>query len=124
MQNVIDIDELSERLRAVVRDVAARRVPYVLAENGRPEAAIVPIEDFRRLTEPGVNPLLAKLDRLEARLAPLAEDSAEVEKEIAAAVADGVPEIAAWLAAQRVFNARYDWGPRDSTEVLREIREG
>lgn len=56
MQNVIEIDEISERLRAVVRDVAARRVPYALAENGRPEAAIVPIEDFRRLTEPDLNP--------------------------------------------------------------------
>jgi PHD/YefM family antitoxin component YafN of YafNO toxin-antitoxin module len=124
MQRTIDVRELPERLTAVLHDVRQRHASYVLAEDGQPEAAIIPIEEFRRLVTSSAPVLLAELDELEAQLASLEERSAEAEAVIMAAIERGVPALEARLAAQRAFNSRYDWGPKDSTEILREIREG
>jgi hypothetical protein len=124
MQRTIEVRDLPERLDAVLHEVTRQHASYVLAEDGRPEAAIVPIEEFRRLVTSSVPVLLAELDEIEAQLANLEEGSAEAEAVIAAAIGRGVPALEARLAAQRAFNSRYDWGPKDSTEILRELREG
>ncbi len=97
MQNVIEIDELSERLRAVVRDVAARRVPYVLAENGRPEAAIIPYGEPSEASAAGD----------------------------ANGVATRTPDDAlAELDAIRERNDTFGWFATDSTDFIRWSREG
>ena len=46
MQRIIGVTELQRRFRAVFDEVAKKRVPYVLTRGSRPEAALIPYEEF------------------------------------------------------------------------------
>lgn len=69
MQKIIGVTDLQRRFRAVLDEVAGRHVPYVLTRGSRPEAALVPYEDFLRYQELEERDILRVFDRCRARLA-------------------------------------------------------
>jgi prevent-host-death family protein len=90
MQKVIGVTELQRRFRAIFDEVARDNVPYVLTRGSRPEAALIPYDEFLRFQQLREDEVLARFDELVARLAERNEgiDEAEVAADIAAAVAE------------------------------------
>ena len=94
MQKVIGVTELQRRFRSVFDEVPKKRVPYVLTRGSRPEAALIPYEEFLRFQVLQEQDVLARFDRLVARLAEqavnweqrLAEDG-RLHEELAAEAA-------------------------------------
>ena len=91
MQKSIGIAELRRRFGAVLDEVVRGRVPYILERGDRPEAALIPYEDYARFQQFQEQDVLARFDRLLARMAEqnagYGED--EVAADIAAARAEG-----------------------------------
>lgn len=90
MQKIIGTTDLQRNFRAVFDEVANERIPYILTRGSRPEAALVPYDEylrFQQLQEQDV------LRRIEALLARLAEQNADYdEAEVAADVAEAIKE--------------------------------
>ncbi|MGH2587572.1 MAG: type II toxin-antitoxin system prevent-host-death family antitoxin [Dehalococcoidia bacterium] len=99
MQRTIDLHDLPEQLNAVLRAVTVERTPYVIDQDGRPTAAIVPYDAFVRLSAP---------------------DAAENEQAVESVVEDVLAE----LDAVRAYIDTLEWDNTDSTEVHRRLREG
>lgn len=87
MQRIIGVTELQRAFRRVFNEVAEDGVPYVLTRGSRPEAALIPYEDFLRFQEWEEQTALMKFDRLMARLEAqtTAMDEAEIAADVAAA---------------------------------------
>lgn len=87
MQKIIGVTELQRRFRAVFDEVAKERVPYVLTRGSRPEAVLIPYEDFVRFQQGEENEVLERFERVRARLAKLntGVSEAEVAADVAAA---------------------------------------
>lgn len=91
MQKIIGVTDLQRRFRAVLDEVVGRQVPYVLTRGSRPEAALVPYEDFLRFQELEERDVLRLFDRCRARLA---RRNAEIsEEEVARDVARARTEL-------------------------------
>jgi prevent-host-death family protein len=84
MQKIIGVTELQRRFRAVFDEVAKEGVPYVLTRGSRPEAVLIPYEDFVRFQQVEEGEVLAQFDRVWSRLAEL--NAGVVEDEVAADV--------------------------------------
>jgi prevent-host-death family protein len=69
MQKIIGVTDLQRRFRAVLDEVVGRHVPDVLTRGSRPEAALVPYEDYVRVQELEERDVLRLFDRCRARLA-------------------------------------------------------
>ena len=87
MQKIIGVTELQRRFRSVFDDVAKRRIPYVLTRGSRPEAVMIPYEEFLRYQQLQETDVLARFDELTTRMAAqnAAVDEAEIEADVAAA---------------------------------------
>ncbi len=70
--------------------MAKKRVPYVLTRGSRPEAALIPYEEFLRFQALKEQDVLARFDRLVARIAE--QNVAASEEEVAADVAATLAE--------------------------------
>jgi prevent-host-death family protein len=79
------VTKLQRRFRAIFDEVSHRHVPYVLTRGSRPEAALIPYEDFLRFQEMQEKEVLVRFDRLLTRMA--AQNAAYNEDEVAADVA-------------------------------------
>jgi len=87
MDQIIGVTDLQRRFRPVFDQVAEGKVAYVLTRGSRPQAALIPYEEyleFQRLQEGDV---LARYDRLRDRLARenAAYSDEEVEADLRAA---------------------------------------
>jgi prevent-host-death family protein len=91
MQKIIGVTELQRRFRAVFDEVVKKQVPYILTRGSRPEAVLIPYEEFLRLQTLQEQEVLARFDQLVARMA--AQNAAAVEEEIAADVAAARAEL-------------------------------
>ena len=91
MQKVIGVTELQRRFRSVFDEVAEERVPYVLTRGSRPEAALIPYEEFLRFQALQEQDVLNRFDELMARMA--AQHEALDEEDVAADVAAARDEL-------------------------------
>ncbi len=91
MQKIIGVTELQRRFRLVFDEVAKKRVPYVLTRGSRPEAALIPYEEFLQFQALKEQDVLARFDRLAARLAE--QHAHASEEEVAADVAAALEEV-------------------------------
>lgn len=82
MQKIIGVTELQRRFRSVFDEVAHQQTPYVLTRGSRPEVALIPYEDFLRFQALQEKEMLARFDRLTARMAT--QNDADSDEEIAA----------------------------------------
>jgi len=85
MHRIIGVTELQRRFRPVFDQVAKENVPYVLTRGSRPEAALIPYEEFLRFQALQERQILARFDRLVARM--VEQNAAVSEEEVAADVA-------------------------------------
>lgn len=91
MQKIIGVTELQRRFRSVFDQVVFEQIPYILTRGSRPEAVLIPYEDFLRYQELEEEQVLARFDRLVTRMA---EQNAEYsDEEVAADVAAARDEL-------------------------------
>ena len=67
--NKLWVTELQRRFRSVFDEVARNRTPIVLTRGSRPEAALIPYEDYLRFQQMQENEVLTRFDRVWDRLA-------------------------------------------------------
>ena len=91
MHRIIGVTELQRRFRSVLDQVVKRNVPYVLTRGSRPEAALIPYEEFLRFQALQEEQVLARFDRLVTRMAE--QNLAVSEEEVAADVATAMAEL-------------------------------
>ncbi|HNS03104.1 MAG TPA: type II toxin-antitoxin system Phd/YefM family antitoxin [Anaerolineae bacterium] len=69
MQKIIGVTELQRNFRSVFDEVARDHMPYVLTRGSRPEAAIIPYDEFTRFLLWKEQEVVFEFDRAMARLA-------------------------------------------------------
>jgi prevent-host-death family protein len=91
MQRIIGVTELQRRFRSVFDQVVKEKIPYVLTRGSRPEAALISYEEFLCFQELKEQEVLARFDRLVARMAE--QNAAVSEEEMAADAAAARAEV-------------------------------
>lgn len=81
MNKIIGVTELQRRFKKVLDEVVERGIPYVLTRGSRPEAALLPYNEFRRYQEFQEREVLIRFDRLVERMAAQNERFSEGEVE-------------------------------------------
>ena len=69
MQKIVGVTELQRRFRPFFEDVVRKRIPLVLTRGSRPEAVLIPYEDYLRFQQMQESEVLAHFDQVWARLA-------------------------------------------------------
>ncbi len=82
MQQIIGVTELQRRFRTFFDQVVRKRVPLVLTRGSRPEAVLIPYEDYLRFQQLQESEVLARFDQVWERLAQV--NAAYTDEEIAA----------------------------------------
>lgn len=82
MQKIIGVTELQRRFRPLFEEVVRKRTPIVLTRGSRPEAALIPYEDYLRFQQMQESEVLARFDQVWERLAEV--NQAYSDEEIAA----------------------------------------
>ena len=85
MQEIIGVTELQRKFRSFFDDVVRKRTPLVLTRGSRPEAVLIPYEDYLRYQQMQEAEALARFDRVWQRLAEA--NAAYGEEEIATDIA-------------------------------------
>ena len=90
MQKIIGVTELQRRFRSVFDQVSEENVAYVLTRGSRPEAALISYEEFLRFQALQERDVMARFDRLVARMAEqnAAVDESKVAADIDAALVE------------------------------------
>ena len=90
MQRIIGVTELQRRVRSVFDKVSEENVAYVLTRGSRPEAVLISYEEFLRFQALQERDVMARFDRLVARMAEqnAAVDEREVVADIDATLAE------------------------------------
>jgi prevent-host-death family protein len=76
MEKIAGVTEFQRHFRPFFEEVVRQRIPLVLTRGSRPEAALIPYEDYLRLQQLQESEVLARFDRVWARLGQL---NAEVD---------------------------------------------
>lgn len=82
MQKIIGVTELQRKFRSFFEDVVSKRIPIVLTRGSRPEAVLLPYEDYQRYQQMQESEVLARFDQVWNRLAQL--NASFSDEEIAA----------------------------------------
>lgn len=82
MQKIIGVTELQRQFRSFFEDVVRKRIPIVLTRGSRPEAVLLPYEDYQRYQQMQESEVLARFDQVWNRLAQL--NASFSDEEIAA----------------------------------------
>lgn len=90
MQRIIGVTELQRRFRSVFDQVAKEHIPYILTRGSRPEAVLIPYQEFLRYQALDERDVLARFDQLVARMTEGTEgfSEEEVSEDVSAALAD------------------------------------
>ncbi len=71
MHQIVGVTELQRRFRSFFDEVVSKRTPIVLTRGSRPEAALIPYEDYLRFQQMQESEVLARFDQVWDRLAEL-----------------------------------------------------
>ena len=82
MDKIIGVTELQRNFRAIFDDVVHRQVPYILARGSRPEAVLLPYEQYIKFSQADEAGILDRIDRAVARMAEV--NAAYTDKEVEA----------------------------------------
>jgi prevent-host-death family protein len=90
MNRIIGVTELQRKFRSVFDEVSRRGIPYVLTRGSRPEAALIPYDEYLRFQEFQEDEVLRRFDRLVERMRVKNEafSDDEIMKDIAEARAE------------------------------------
>jgi len=81
MNKIIGVTELQRNFRAVFDEVVQRKTPYVLTRGSRPEAVMIPYEQYLRYVQADEEGVLARFDKLVERMAAVNAHYSEAEVE-------------------------------------------
>ncbi len=81
MNKIIGVTELQRNFRAVFDEVVQRKTPYVLTRGSRPEAVMIPYEQYVKYVQADEAGVLARFDRLVERMAAVNARYSEAEVE-------------------------------------------
>ena len=82
MDRIIGVTELQRRFRSVLDEVTTKQVSYILTRGSRPEAVMVPYDEYVRFVKGSEGGILARFDKLRTRMA--AANAKHSEEEVAA----------------------------------------
>jgi prevent-host-death family protein len=87
MQQIIGVTELQRKFRSFFDEVVRKRTPLILTRGSRPEAVLIPYEDYLRFQQMQESEVLARFDQVWHRLseANAAVSEAELGADIQAA---------------------------------------
>ncbi|MFH1908327.1 MAG: type II toxin-antitoxin system Phd/YefM family antitoxin [Chloroflexota bacterium] len=88
MNQIIGVTELQRRFRSVFDQVVKERTSYILTRGSRPEAALIPYEDYVRIQSMSEDDVLERFDRLmeKMRLVNAGRSEEEVQADVEAAI--------------------------------------
>ena len=69
MQQIIGVTELQRRFRSFFDEVVRKRTPLILTRGSRPEAVLIPYEDYLRYQQMQEVEVLARFDKVWQRIA-------------------------------------------------------
>jgi prevent-host-death family protein len=98
MHRIIGVTDLQRRFRTILDEVVGEHVPYVLTRGSRPEAAIIPYEEFMQFLAWKEQDGLYEFDRVMVRLA--GQNTAQSDDEVAADAEAAVREVRARYSLQ------------------------
>jgi len=79
MQRIIGVTELQRKFRPFFESVVRKRTPLVLTRGSRPEAVLIPYEDYLRYQQLQESEVLARFDKVWDRLAKMNTEFSEDE---------------------------------------------
>jgi prevent-host-death family protein len=79
MQKIIGVTELQRKFRPFFESVVRKRIPLILTRGSRPEAVLIPYEDYLHYQQLQESEVLAQFDRVWDRLAELNTEFSEEE---------------------------------------------
>jgi prevent-host-death family protein len=79
MQQIVGVTELQRQFRRFFDQVVNQRTPIVLTRGSRPEAVLIPYEEYLRFQTLRESEVLARFDQVWARLSALNANVAEEE---------------------------------------------
>jgi len=84
MSKIIGVTDLQRRFRKTFNEVAEDHVPYILTRGSRPEAALIPYEQYQKLVQAEETGVLRKFDDFLARMTAAGESFSvqEVEQDV------------------------------------------
>lgn len=68
MDKIIGVTDLQRRFRKTFDEVAEEHVPYVLTRGSRPEAVLIPYDQYLRFVRADEEGILKRFDELLARM--------------------------------------------------------
>jgi prevent-host-death family protein len=68
MKKTVAVAELGERFRAVLDEITEDHLPYVVTRGQKPEAVLVPYDEFQRLLKNSDDAVLRRFDEVRARI--------------------------------------------------------
>ncbi len=63
-QKIIGVTDLQRRFKAIFDEVREDRIPYVLTRGSRPEAVLLPYDEYQRLERLDEKEVVFRFDRL------------------------------------------------------------
>lgn len=69
MDKIIGVTELQRKFRTVFDEVVKQRTAYILTRGSRPEAVMIPYEQYRKFVQADEAGVLARFDKLCGRMA-------------------------------------------------------
>jgi len=69
MDKIIGVTELQRKFHSIFEEIAKRRVPYILTRGSRPEAVIIPYEQYLKFVQADESGVVNRIDRALARMA-------------------------------------------------------
>ncbi len=87
MNKIIGVTELQRKFRSVFDEVVEQHIPYVLTRGSRPEAVLIPYEQYVKFVQADEAGVLKRFDKLVRVMAETNAKygEAEVEKDLKAA---------------------------------------
>jgi prevent-host-death family protein len=79
MQKIIGVTELQRKFRSFFETVVRKRTPLILTRGSRPEAVLIPYEDYVRFQQMQESEVLARFDKVWDRLSELNAEFSEEE---------------------------------------------
>jgi len=69
MNKIVGVTELQRRFKVIFDEVVKRRTPYILTRGSRPEAVMIPYDQYLRYVQADEVGVVERIDRALARMA-------------------------------------------------------
>jgi prevent-host-death family protein len=90
MDKIIGVTELQRNFRNVLDDVVDQKASYILTRGSRPEAVLISYEQYRQFVAGNSNDVLARIERLLAKMAR--ENEQYSDEQVAADLSEATRE--------------------------------